>query len=131
LALACDPLILSHIAFPEKPSLRQAARRWLKKEEEQLQNERRQVREHRKLEDRAWQEARQNRKAQQETYQSLDKTQRRAQRKVKQAQQEQWQIVPAQRRAILEKRQQPDVEWRQKRNSLPERLSELPVSLVG
>lgn len=102
-------------------------RRWLKKEAAQLQHERRQVREHRKLEDRAWQEARKNRKGEEETYQSLDKTQRRAQRKVKQTQAEQWQIVRAQRRAMLEKRQQYDVEWRQKRNSLRERLSELPV----
>ena len=110
----------------EQTSLKESNRS-LKKEEEQLQNERRQVREQRKLEDRAWQEARKNRKAQEETYQSLDKTQRREQGKVKQAQAEQWQIVRAQRRALLEKRQQHDVEWRQKRNSLRERLSELPI----
>jgi transposase InsO family protein len=110
----------------KQPSLKET-RRSLKKEEEQWQNERRQVREHRKLEDRAWKEARKNRKAQEETYQSLDKTQRREQRKVKQAQDEQWQIVRDQRRAMLEKRQHHDVEWRQKRNSLRERLSELPV----
>ncbi|MBI1877318.1 MAG: transposase [Chloroflexi bacterium] len=110
-----------------EPTSLKETRRSLKKEAEPLQNERRQVREQRKLADRAWQEARKNRKAQEETYPSLDKTQRREQGKVKQAQAEQWQIVRAHRRALLEKRQQHDVEWRHKRNSLRERLSELPI----
>lgn len=110
-----------------EPTSLKETRRSLKKEAEQLQNERRQVRAQRKLEDRAWQEARKKRKEQEETYQSLDKTQQPEQRNVKQAQTEQWQIVREQRRALLEKRQQHQVEWRQKRNRLRERLSELPV----
>ena len=110
-----------------KPTLRQQTKRSLKKEEKQVRLDRRQVREQRKLEDRAWQQAGQNRKEQEQTYQSLDKKQRRAQRPIKQAQAEQWQIMRDQRRALVEKRYQQDVEWRQKRNGLRKRLSELPV----
>ena len=110
----------------EQPSLKER-RRSLKKEAEQLQQQRRQVREQRKLEDRAWQQARKSRKAQQETYQALDKAQRREQRPVKQAQSIEWQLVRDQRRSLLEKRRDQDREWRHNRNSLRERLSELPL----
>ncbi len=102
-------------------------RHLLKKEEKQLQNERRQVREQRKVEDMVWQEARKKRKEQGEAYRSLSKTGRRKQRQVKQVQDEQWPIIRQQRQDTLEKRGQEDVEWRQKRNSLRERLSGLPV----
>jgi transposase InsO family protein len=102
-------------------------RHLLKKEEKQLQNERRQVREQRKVEDMAWQEARKKRNEQEKAYRSLSKTERREQRQVKQAQDEQWHITRQQRRDTLEKRRQEDVQWRQKRNALRERLSGLPV----
>jgi transposase InsO family protein len=104
-----------------------ASRQLLKKEEKQLQNERRQGREQRKMEDMAWQAVRKMRKEQQQAYRSLNKTERREQRQVKQAQDEQWHTIRQQRRDSLEKRGQEDIEWRQKRNILRERLSGLPV----
>lgn len=110
-----------------QPSSLRKTNQALKKEEKQLQHDRRQVREQRKLEDSAWKQARQNRKQQEQAYQSLNKTQRRAQRTVKQAQDEQWHIMRAQRRARVTQRYHQDVEWRQKRNDLRERLAELPV----
>ena len=110
-----------------KPTSCQRTKRSLKKEEQQLRNDRRQVREQRKLEDSAWKQARRNRKKQEQAYQSLDKNHRRSQRPVKQVQDQQWQIMRDQRRALVEKRDQQDSEWRQKRNALRERLSELPV----
>ncbi len=103
------------------------SRQLLKKEEKQVQNERRQVREQRKTEDVAWKEIRKKRKEQEEAYRSLSKTERREQRQVKQAQDEQGPIIRQQRRDTLEKRAQEDVQWRQKRNALRERLSGLPV----
>lgn len=109
------------------PASLKETRRLLKKEAQQLQYERCQVREQRKLEDRAWKQVRKNLKAQVEAYRSLDKSQRREQRQVNQAQAVEWQIVRDQRRVMLEKRQDYDLEWRQKRNSLRQRLSELPV----
>jgi transposase InsO family protein len=109
-----------------QPSLKEM-RDSLKKEAQQLQQQRQQVREQRKLEDRAWQQARKSRKAQQVSYQALDKTQRREQRQVKQAQAVEWQLVRDQRRSLLEKRLEQDRERRHKRNSLRERLSELPL----
>ncbi len=105
----------------------QETRHLLKKEEKQMQNERRQGREQRKLEDMAWQEARKKRKKQQEAYGSLNKTERREQRQVKQAQDEQWRIMGQHRQDTLQQRQQQDADWRQKRNALRERLSGLPV----
>lgn len=110
-----------------EPISAKATRQLLKKEEKQLQNDRRQVREQRKLEDLAWQEARKKRKEQVEAYQSLSQTERREQRHVKQVQDEQWPLIRQQRRDTLEKRGQEDVDWRQKRNALRERLSGLPV----
>lgn len=101
------------------------SRQLLKKEEKQLQNERHQVREQRKMEDMAWKEVRKKRK--EETDRSLNKRERREQRQVKQAQDEQWHTIRQQRRDTLEKRGQEDIQWRQKRNALRERLSELPV----
>lgn len=116
----------------EKEGLREPistkeARQLLKKEAKQLQNERRQVREQRKLADLAWQEARTKRKEQQQAYRSLSNMERPQQRQVKQAQDEQWRLIRQQRRDTLQKRGQEDVAWRQKRNTLRERLSGLPV----
>lgn len=102
-------------------------RQGLKKEAKQLQNERRQGREQRKLEAKAWQAARKKRKEQQAAYRSLNKRARPAHRHLKQAQDEQWHMTRQQRRDSLAKRQQEDGEWRQKRNALRERLSGLPA----
>lgn len=106
---------------------RRATQRALKQEEGQLRNGRRQIREKRKLEDVAWQEVRAARKVQKQAYQALSKQERRQQRKAKQAGDEQWQALRQQRRTLLEERTREDEEWRQKRRSLRERLSQVPV----
>lgn len=113
-------------AQPKQNSVR-ATKLALKKEEEQLRQDRRQVRAQRQLEDRAWKQARQQRKEQEQAYHSLDKTARKAQRPVKQAQDRHWHLMRDQRRATVANRHSQDVQWREKRNYLRERLFELPV----
>jgi transposase InsO family protein len=99
----------------------------LGQEETQLRDERRQVRKQRKLEDAAWKQARATRKAEVQTYQALSKEERRPQLPAQQARDEQWRLLRAQRCATLEQRKDEDGEWRGKRRSLRERLSQLPV----
>jgi transposase InsO family protein len=110
-----------------EPATPQAAQRALRREEAQLRDERRQVREKRQLEDAAWREARAARQAEEQTDQALSQEERRQQRKTKPARAEQWRALREQRRAALEKRTREDEVWRQKRRSLRERLSQLPV----
>ena len=107
--------------------LLKAEKRALRREEAQLRDERRQVRERRKLEDAAWKEARAARKAEEQTHQALSKEERRQQRQAQRARDEQWRALCEQRRATLEQREREDEEWRGKRRSLRERLSQLPV----
>jgi transposase InsO family protein len=104
-----------------------AEKRALRHKEPQLRDERRQVREKRKLEDAAWKEARTARKAEKQADQALSKEERRQQRQAKGARDEQWRALRAQRRATLEQREREDEEWREKRRTLWERLSQLPV----
>lgn len=111
-------------AADESPA---AQKRALRREEGQLRDERRQIREKRKLEDAAWREARATRRAVAQAYQALSKEERRQGRKAKQTHEEQWRMLRAQRRAILEQREQEDEAWRQKRLELRQRQSQLPV----
>jgi len=104
-----------------------AEKRALRREEAQLRDERRQIRERRKLEDAAWKETRTSRKAEEQAYQALSKEDRHQQRKAKRARDEQWRALREQRRTTLEKREREDEGWREKRRSLRERLSQLPV----
>lgn len=104
-----------------------AEKRALRREEAQLREERRQIREKRKLEDTAWKETRTPRKAEDQAYQALSREDRRQQRKAKRARDEHWRAVRKQRRAALERREREDEAWREKRRSLRERLSQLPV----
>jgi putative transposase len=67
------------------------------------------------------------RKAEEQTHQVLCKQERRQQRNVKQARDEHWRALREQRRTTLEQRQREDEEWRQKRLSLRECWSQLPV----
>jgi len=90
-------------------------RRKLKLEDAQLRQERHQVRENRKLEDVAWKVMRANRK--EEMLKGLIEPNA-----------EQWQAILAQRRAITEQRTSEDELWREKRLSLRERLSDLPIT---
>lgn len=110
-----------------EPATPQAAQRALRREEAQLRDERRQVREKRQLEDAVWREARAARQAEEQTDQALSQEERRQQRKTKPARAEQWRALREQRRAALEKRTREDEVWRQKRHSLRERLAQLPV----
>jgi transposase InsO family protein len=104
-----------------------AEKRALRREEMELRDERRQIREKRKLEDAAWKEIRAVRKAEEQTYQALSKEERRQKRQVKRARDERWQALREQRHATFEQRDREDEEWRGKRRSLRERLSQLPV----
>ena len=106
-----------------------------KKEPSRLKNgsyrpkkgERRQIRAKRNLEDAVWQEVRATRQAQEQAYQALAKTDRQQQRQAKRVRDEQWRVVREQRRLTLEKREEEDQAWREKRRRLRERLCQLPV----
>jgi transposase InsO family protein len=117
-------------AQQDQASTAKAAKRALHREEGQLRDERRLVREKRKLEDAAWREIRANRKAAVQTYQALSKEERRQQRSTKQAQDAQWQAARAQRRALMSTRQTEDDAWREARRLFQERWAELPAKTV-
>jgi hypothetical protein len=117
----------SQVEQTEKGS-HKAEKRALRREEAQLQRERRQIREKRKLEDAAWKETRTTRKTEVQACQALSKEDRRQQRKAKRARDEHWRATRKQRRAALERREREDEAWREKRRSLRERLSQLPVT---
>jgi transposase InsO family protein len=114
-------------AEPADDGSLKAKKRALGREEAQLRDTRRQVRERRKLEDAAWRETRAARRAQEQAYQALSKEERRQQRKAKQTRDEQWRVLRAQRHATLEQRKREDEEWRQHRLELRQRMSQLPV----
>ena len=99
----------------------------LRREEAQLRDNRRQVRERRKLEDAAWKDARTARRAEEQAYRALSKKERRQERKAKQAHNERWRALRAQRRATWEQRKREDEKWRQQRLELRQRWSQLPV----
>jgi putative transposase len=104
-----------------------AKKRTLRREEARLRHKRRQIRERRKLEDAVWKETRAARQAEEQAHQVLSKQERRHQRGLKQARDERWRALREQRRTTLEQRQREDEEWRQKRLSLRECWSQLPV----
>lgn len=122
-----DPQTTDPQSGQEKRASLQAEKRALRQEEARLRDERRQVRERRKQEDAAWRALRAQRKAEEQAYGALSKQERRSQREVKRAQDERWRELRAQRRVVLEKRQQEDAPWRQQRQSLRERLAQLPL----
>jgi transposase InsO family protein len=107
-----------------------AAKRALRDQETQLRDERRRVREKRKLEDAAWREIRAQRKAARQVYQALSKEERRQQRPAKQAQDEQWRTAWTQHQALMATRQAEDETWREARRVFRERWAELPASTV-
>jgi len=107
-----------------------AAKRALYGEERHLRDERRRVREKRKLEDDAWCEIRAHRKAAVQAYQVLSKKERRQQREAKQAQDAQWRAAWTQRRTLMVARQAEDEAWREARRLFQERWAELPATTV-
>ncbi len=104
-----------------------ARKRALHSEEAQLRDARRSVREKRRLEDAAWQQARVGRKAEEQAYQALSKPERRQQRPAQHARDAVWRAVRTQRRATVAQRQREDESWRQQRLAFKQRWSELPV----
>ena len=107
-----------------------AAKRALYREERDLRDARRRVRERRKLEDAAWREMRAQRRAAVQAYQVLPKEDRRRQREAKQAQDAQWRAVRTQRRALRAARQAEDEAWREARRLFRGRWAELPANTV-
>lgn len=126
---ANQPETESGMEQTEQASLK-TEKRALRREEANLRDERRRIREKRRLEDEVWKDVRAIRKAAEQAYQVLAREKRRQQRKAKQAQDEQWRVLRTQHRTTLETRKREDQEWRQKRRSLRERLSQLPVVTV-
>jgi transposase InsO family protein len=114
-------------AEPADDESLKAKKRALGREEAQLRDRRRQVRERRKLEDAAWKEARTARRAEEQVYRALSKKERRQERNAKQAHDERWRALRAQRRATREQRKREDEEWRQQRLELRQRRSRLPI----
>lgn len=107
-----------------------AAKRALCREERQLRDERRRVREKRKLEDDAWREIRAQRKAAVQAYQALSKEERRWQREAKQVHDAQWRAARTQRQALMAARQAEDEAWQEARGLFRERWAELPAATV-
>lgn len=105
----------------------QARKRALQRQEMQLRAQRRQVRQQRKLEDAAWRQARDVYQAEEQAYRSLSKPERRQQRSAQKARKQFWQAVREKRRSTVECRKQEDLFWREKRNHLRERISQVPV----
>jgi transposase InsO family protein len=102
-----------------KASLK-AQKRALRQEDEALRAERRVIRQRRKQEDAAWRAMRVAGKQEKEA----QADQSAAERKV---QDERRRAVRQQRQQTVVRREQEEAEWRQKRNCLRERLSQLPI----
>jgi transposase InsO family protein len=115
---------------PTEQATARAAKRAIRREEAQLRDERRVVREKRKLQDAAWRAVRAQRKATVQAYQALSRQERCQRRAAKQAQDLQWQAVRAQHRALLAERQVEDQAWREARRLFRERWAELPANTV-
>ena len=113
-----------------KRTERAAARVDLDREERELRDARRRVRERRKLEDAAWREIRAQRKAAVQVYRGLSREARHQQHEVKQAQDAQWRAAWAQHQALMSRRQVEDAVWREARRLFRERWAELPASTV-
>jgi transposase InsO family protein len=107
------------IESSEKASYK-AQKRALRQEEEELRTDRRVNRQQRKQEDDAWRAMRTERKREQEAHTGQSAAERKAQ-------DERWRVLRQQRRETMARRTQEDVEWRQKRNLIRERLSLLPI----
>jgi transposase InsO family protein len=116
----------SEVSLVEEKSP-QARKRALQRQEKQLRAQRRQVRQQRKLEDTAWKQARDTHRTEELAYHALSKPERRQQRFARQAREELWQAVREKRRSTVERRKQEDQLWREKRNHLRERISQVPV----
>lgn len=113
-------------AEAEKAGLK-AQKQLLRREQETLRLNRRQVRERRKQEDVAWQSLRTRRRAEQEHRQHQYQQGHKLPYGSKKGQEQQWVQLRQQRREQLSQRQNEDDQWRQQRAQLRERASQLPL----
>jgi hypothetical protein len=110
----------------EKPS-QQAEIQQLRQEEAQLCSERRNTRQHRKLEDAAWQVTWQQHRPETPSAAKNAKPKLRARWGSRKVQEEQRQNLRQQHRQQSQQRQQEDKLWRLHRKSLRERMTLLPI----
>jgi transposase InsO family protein len=115
---------------PTEEAVTRAAKRAFHRQEAELRDERRVVREKRKLEDAAWHTIRVHRKAAVQAYGALSKEERHQQRAAKEAQDAQWRAARAQRQALMAQRQAEDQAWRAARRLFQERWAELPAATM-
>jgi transposase InsO family protein len=106
---------------------RKAEIRQLRQEEAQLRQERRGIRERRNQEDAAWQAIRQQHQKAEADSRALAKPERRRQRHARQAEAGRWKAQRDGWRQTLEQRQQEDEHWRQQRQDLRGRMTQLPI----
>ena len=100
----------------------------LRRAEEELKVERRQVRKHRSQEDSAWQGRRAERRRQQEARESQRIAGIKLPHGSKKVRDEAWQYKRQRRRQQLAKRKQEDEQWRQRRREIRERLQRTRVT---
>jgi transposase InsO family protein len=110
---------------PTAQALARAAKQACHREEVQLRDERRVVRQKRKLEDEAWRAFRVQRKAAVAAYQALSRPERQLPCADKEAQDAQWRAAWARRQALIVERQAEDAAWHQVRQRFRERWHEL------
>lgn len=110
----------------EKPS-QQAEIQQLRQEEAQLCSERRNTRQHRKLEDAAWQVTWQQHRRETPSAAQNAKPKLRARWRSRKVQEEQRQNLRQQHRQQSQQRQQEDKQWRLHRKSLRGRMTLLPM----
>ena len=96
--------------------------RQVRQEESQLRAERRGIRVRRQQEDTAWQSL-----CEEHRQEEAQKSTRRARRGERAARLKQWKALRQQRQQTLNKRQQEDATWRQRREELRQRMTLLPI----
>lgn len=121
--LPLEPVVADE---PVQPSL-QAQQAALKQEEVQVRTQRRQTRQRRQQEDAAWKALRQERRQQQAVRGSQSKAQRAANRCQRRAQDQHWRQLRRLHEQQQQQRTDEDAQWRQQRQDLRQRLSDLPI----
>jgi len=121
------PSVAEMTAKEPAPVSLKAQKRALDQEEAELRSQRGQTRRRREQEDAAWVALRQERRTQQSARRSQSKTERAANRDQYQVQDRQWQQLYQQRQQQQRQRKDEDAQWRQQRQGLRQRLSDLPI----
>lgn len=113
-----------------EPDVVRAEKRVFHRQEAHLRDERRVVREQRKLEDAAWRAIRAQRKATIQAHRALSKEERHQQDEAQQARDAQWRAARAQRQALMAQRQAEDETWHATRRQFRQRWTELVSTTV-